>query len=147
MSFGKIKIDPRDSLFSTMIRERNKSTCIFCGKKAPDVKIENSHYWSRGNKTTRFDAENCDSLCWYCHMKNESNKQGKYMEHKLRQLGDAKYEAMRLRAGCFGKYGAYEQKLLMSMLKEDYKGKKHLEKGWLGYELRLSGPLRRVALK
>jgi Bacteriophage Lambda NinG protein len=140
MSFGKIRIDPRDSLFSIMIRERDKR-CVLCGDT--HRKSENSHYWGRGNKMTRFDAQNCEYLCFTCHSREEGNKQGKYRDYKLKTLGQEQYRDLRIRASQTGKYGEYEQKVLMAMLKEDYKAKKHLEKGWLGYQLTMNGPIRR----
>ena len=95
MAFGKIKIDPRDKLFSLMIRERDKHTCVFCGKKKGEVSIQNSHFWGRGCKSLRFEPLNCDALCFYCHYKNEGNKQTEYREWKIKQLGIKKYNELK----------------------------------------------------
>lgn len=135
MAFGKIRIDKNDQLFSRMIRERDKR-CVLCGDTTR--KSECSHFWGRGNKRTRFDARNAEYLCFTCHMRVEGNKQGAYRDYKLKQLGEQKYEELRLRAMDTGKYGEYEKKTLYEYLKEDYKQKRHLSPGWGGYDLTMS---------
>lgn len=130
--FGQIKIDKNDQIFSKMIRERDKR-CVLCGDT--QRKSECSHFWGRGHKSTRFDGENAEYLCFTCHMENEGNKQGKYREYKLRTLGKKGYEALEKRTNTFGKYGAYGKDLLHEILKRDYKDKRHLEKDWKGYQL------------
>ncbi len=130
--FGQIKIDKNDQIFSKMIRERD-GKCVMCGDT--QRKSECSHFWGRGHKSTRFDGENAEYLCFTCHMENEGNKQGKYREYKLKTLGKKKYEALERRTNTFGKYGAYEKDLLNEILKRDYKDKRHLEKDWKGYQL------------
>jgi len=131
MAFGKIKIDPRDKLFSLMIRERDKHTCVFCGKKKEEVSIQNSHFWGRGCKSLRFEPLNCDALCFYCHYKNEGNKQTEYREWKIKQLGIKKYNELEkiYRTG-YKAYGKFEKEKLLNILKEQYKNKEHLKKNW-----------------
>lgn len=131
MGFGKIKLDKNDSLFSKMIRERDNHTCKFCGKNATQSKMENSHFWGRGDKIHRFDPNNCDTLCWYCHMQNEGNKQGRYREYKIKQLGKKLYQQMeRDHYQKTKKYGEYEKNLLYKILSEQYKNKEHLKPDW-----------------
>lgn len=115
-----------------MIRERDGNKCIWCPKSAQQgFKMENSHYWGRGDKTNRFNPLNCDCLCFRCHMENESNKQGKYRTFKMKQLGKKVYDAMeKAHNQGFKKYGEFEKKILNKILKEQYKNKAHLEKGW-----------------
>lgn len=140
MAFGKIKIDPNDKLFSIMIRERDKK-CVLCNDTMR--KAECSHFWGRGNKQTRFDAENAEYLCFTCHCRVEGNKQGEYRTYKLKKLGEEKYNALEIRARGTGKYGEYEKKKLQEIMKEDYKNKVHLQKDWLGYQLTMSDIIRR----
>lgn len=83
-----------DLAFSHYIRDRDKKTCFFCGK----VGSQNSHFWGRGNKGTRYDPENCDYVCGGCHMRHEGSKQGLYRDMKLEQLGPERYAAMERRA-------------------------------------------------
>lgn len=88
-----------DEIFSVEVRTRDNFTCVFCLRtKAQGYQIQNSHYWGRGNKTTRFDLENCDALCAQCHMKHEGSKQGFYTDWKLKQLGKEKFELLRIKA-------------------------------------------------
>jgi hypothetical protein len=123
-----IKVDKQDQLFSKMIRERD-AQCVFCGKGS-DWQLQNSHFWGRGHKATRFDPENCDALCFTCHMSNEGNKQGFYRTWKLSQLGKKRYEALEARHYQTKKYGAYEKPLLFKILKEQYSTGEHLKPKW-----------------
>lgn len=124
----RIKLDKNDVLFSKMIRERDEC-CQFCGKS--DGKLENSHFWGRSDKFHRFDPLNCDTLCFYCHMTNEGNKQGFYRTWKMKRLGKKKYKEMeKLHYQGTKKYGAFEKAYLHNILKEQYKNKDHLKKGW-----------------
>lgn len=120
-----MKIDPRDKIFSKMIRERDEK-CLFCNNPAS----QNSHYWGRNIKNTRFDPENCDGICGGCHFFHESNKQGDYRNKKIEQLGIDGYNALEKRARQFHAYGKYEKDLLLKILKEQYKNQEHLKKNW-----------------
>lgn len=130
MGFGKIKLDPNDVLFSKMIRERDNNKCVFCGRTSEYYSIQNSHYWSRGHKATRFDVENCDALCFVCHNQNEGNKQGFYRDYKLKQLGEEGYRLLEQKHNSIKHYGKYEKKLLNEILKEQYKNGEHLKPNW-----------------
>lgn len=129
MSFGRIKLDPNDVLFSKMIRERD-GACVFCGRRYG--KLENSHFWGRGNKTTRFNALNCDALCFQCHAQNEGNKQGFYRSWKLKQLGEEVYNDLERLARMTGPYGEWEKEIINKSLKAQESARAHLEKGWVG---------------
>jgi len=114
-----IKIDKNDKLFSEMIRERDNWKCVFCGRsREQGYTLQNSHYWGRGNKTTRFDPLNCDTLCFTCHSTHEGSKQGFYREWKLKQLGEKVYKDLEKRARATGHYGVYEKKLVWEALKQ-----------------------------
>ena len=82
-----------DQMFSRWIRARDKR-CFFC----PNPATQNSHFWGRANSATRYDPENCDGICGGCHMRHEGNKQGLYREMKIKQLGQAGYDALQKRA-------------------------------------------------
>ncbi len=132
MSFGKIKLDKNDTLFSVMVRERDNYTCVFCKKKKDDGYVmQNSHFWGRGDKSNRFNPINCDTLCFSCHTQNEGNKQGFYRDFKIKQLGKKVYDEMeKVHYQGFKKYGAFEKDQLQKILKEQYKNKEHLKKDW-----------------
>jgi hypothetical protein len=95
----KIKIKPfikkADALFSLFIRTRD-GQCVSCGRKTG---LQNSHFWSRKRFSTRYDEENCDTLCMGCHKwKWEGEKQGEYRDYMLKKLGVRRYNALRTRA-------------------------------------------------
>lgn len=88
-----------DTLFSRYIRSRD-GKCVRCGR------IENlqcSHFWPRAISSTRYDPDNCDTLCYACHYGNakgwEHSKQGEYRSFKLNQLGKYRYQQLEERAG------------------------------------------------
>lgn len=116
----RIKIDPADTLFSKLIRERDGWKCQFCGTQyePPTSGLQCSHFWGRGNKATRFDPENCDALCYGCHARNEGNKQGFYRDFKIKQLGKKGYNALEKRSKMIAKYGQYNKKQVLAHLKE-----------------------------
>lgn len=131
MGFGKIKIDKNDAIFSKMIRERD-GACVFCGKTAEQTKLENSHFWGRGDKIHRFDPKNCDTLCFRCHMENEGNKQGRYRDFKIKQLGEELYNKMEQdHYQKTKKYGKFEKDALIKILREQYKNEEHLKPDWV----------------
>lgn len=127
----KIKRDPNDVQFSKMIRERD-GRCVFCGKR--DGQLECSHFWGRGNKATRFDARNCDTLCFQCHANNEGNKQGFYRTFKLSQLGEKEYNDMEKRATGMAHYGEFEKAQIKRILTNQYKRGMHKVAGWVGIQ-------------
>lgn len=95
-----------DKEFSKFIRGRD-GKCVRCGKTYPEVQLQNSHFWGRVKKNVRFDPENCDALCATCHYWGdgkrgiipwEEEKQGEYMDFKIKQLGQERYDALRVRA-------------------------------------------------
>lgn len=58
-----------DKAFSAKIRARD-GKCLFPGCNATD-NIQCSHYVGRSNKSTRFDPDNCVTLCWAHHFKSK----------------------------------------------------------------------------
>lgn len=56
-----------DGLFSHQIRTRDKF-CQFPSCMVSDpAKLQNSHYFGRAIKSTRFHPDNCIALCWKHH--------------------------------------------------------------------------------
>lgn len=66
---GAVKIKTVDKYFSRCIRERNNWTCERCGSKheTNSMGLHCSHFHGRGKWATRFDPDNCFSLCYGCH--------------------------------------------------------------------------------
>ena len=91
-----------DTLFSKWIRERD-GKCVRCGSVE---RLQCSHFWPRKVSATRFDPENCDTLCYKCHYGDryhgwEYAKQGEYRIYKINQLGEERYQKMEERFNTF----------------------------------------------
>lgn len=89
-----------DKTFSAYIRARDKK-CVRCGWEGKSLQC--SHFWPRAISSTRYDPENCDTLCYGCHYGDrlrgwEYAKQGEYRDFKIKQLGEERYKNLALRA-------------------------------------------------
>ena len=64
-----IKIDPRDTLFSKLVRTRARWQCEFCHKQFQegDRGIECAHIIGRRAKSVRWHPDNALSLCHHHH--------------------------------------------------------------------------------
>ena len=106
-----MKRDAADDAFSKAIRTRDKWTCQRCGREFEEHERKNldcSHYWGRGRENTRFDPENCDSLCGrytsgQCHLKWEKEFKPEYEKFKIKQLGQRGVDLLRIRAHTYRK--------------------------------------------
>lgn len=102
MAFG-IKRNATDALFSDCVREIAGWKCERCGKQYVKKEslggsgLECSHYWSRRNRSVRWDFENAASLCSYCHRLFTENPS---LHHSffIKRLGQEKYEQLGIRA-------------------------------------------------
>jgi hypothetical protein len=96
----KIKLRKTDILFSKYIRKRDKFTCQRCGQVYPDGGrgLHCSHYWGRGRENTRFDPENCITLCWGCHRIWDGDGRGDYRDFMVKRLGQEGYDLLDIRA-------------------------------------------------
>lgn len=87
-------ITKADTEFSKWIRARDKK-CVRCGRTNL---LQCSHFWSRSHKATRYDPDNCDTLCYPCHYGNskgwEFEKNGAYQDFKFNQLGKERFNAL-----------------------------------------------------
>jgi hypothetical protein len=72
-----------DARFSQFIRNRD-GRCVRCGKVE---RLQCSHFWNRRKWATRYDPDNCDTLCWGCHRLWEYDKAGAYRDYMLNKLG------------------------------------------------------------
>lgn len=103
-----------DEVFSTQIRKRD-GRCLYQNCPVSDVaKLQCSHYVGRATKSTRFDPDNCISLCWHHHFKSkeygyEYQKQrkevhgwdGQYTIFMKKWLGTERFEALLTRSKVF----------------------------------------------
>ena len=111
----RIKIRQADKQFSLYIRNRDEWKCNRCLKQYDEGSqgLHNSHFWSRGRESTRFDPENCDAMCFGCHQYLGSNP-AEYTEWKRKQLGETKFNKLKLRAHWLAKK---DDKAVLSWLK------------------------------
>ena len=94
-----------DSLFSRLILERDK-VCQRCGARTG---LTCSHYWNRWRAATRFDKDNCVSLCIRCHRiweyakRSVTHEVAEYREFMIKRLGQEKFEELARRSETFMK--------------------------------------------
>jgi 5-methylcytosine-specific restriction endonuclease McrA len=110
-----------DELFSLKIRHRHGWQCQRCGAKFARLaqNLHCSHFWSRSNKATRYDEDNCDALCADCHAIWEDDKNGAYRAFKISQLGQERFDALKRRARSCIKFGAWELEQMLRELMEE----------------------------
>jgi hypothetical protein len=76
-----------DIIFSIYIRRKDAindiATCVTCGKKDHWQKLQNGHFMSRSNYSTRWDENNVGVQCYGCNI-SRSGEQYKFSQY----LGD-----------------------------------------------------------
>jgi len=87
-----IKITPADSWFSKCIRLRASWKCENCHKQydSSSCGLHCSHFHGRGTWSTRFDPDNCEALCYSCHMYFTANPH-EHQRHIFDKLGAGAY--------------------------------------------------------
>jgi len=104
----RIKLCPADITFSRYIRVRDRE-CQRCHSKVEfngaglPKSHECSHYFGRGKEGTRFDPQNCDTLCMGCHKIWGSDDKEGYRSFKVKQMGEQEFQLMNLRAWSYCK--------------------------------------------
>lgn len=86
-----------DRNYSTHIIKRDGEKCLRCNCISF---LSNSHFHGRSHSATRYDDENCDCLCVWCHTILEAlkNTGEEYYEWKLKQLGAERFRLLAERA-------------------------------------------------
>ena len=93
---GAVKIRPADKAFSDCVRERAGWKCERCGsyfEPGRRMGLHCSHFHGRGKWSTRFDGDNCQALCYGCHMQMGSHPD----EHRrlmMEKLGPGGYDLL-----------------------------------------------------
>jgi hypothetical protein len=78
-----------DTIFSQYIRLRfaknEIAECVTCGKKDHWKKLQNGHFMSRSNYSTRWDENNCQVQCVVCNVyrAGEQYKYSLFLGNKL----------------------------------------------------------------
>lgn len=99
----QIKIDKADTIFSKYIRLRDKKCCrcwseVHLNENGDPISHTNSHYFGRRKENTRFDIENCDTLCLGCHQIWGSDDHEAYRDFKIKQLGEQGFKNLTIRS-------------------------------------------------
>lgn len=99
----RIKIDKADREFGFFIKARDHWMCQRCGAQHEEGSsgIHCSHFWGRGKENTRFDEENCDSICFGCHNFFHAHPE-EHRRWKLKQLGEKGFRDLEIRAHMIG---------------------------------------------
>lgn len=128
VAFGRTKIDPADEAFSWWIRLRDMK-CMRC--RTPVTlnplglpnSLTNSHYFGRTREATRFEPDNCDTLCFGCHRYWEVENREEYRDFKIKQLGQKRFDTLAIQANTYHKKDRLSEKLYWrAKLREDYLG-------------------------
>lgn len=118
-----IKIDPADRVFSQYIRLRD-GKCMRCGSVIEfndlglPVTHQASHFFGRGQESTRFDPDNLDCLCYGCHQYWGSQNREDYRAFKISQLGQDRFDSLMVKAKTYKKK---DRKLELIIAKERLK--------------------------
>lgn len=87
-----------DAVFSKYVRnyysdESGNVECVTCGRTYPIAKIQNGHFISRKNYSTRWLFENCAPQCYGCNVMQQGQQflfskwiDSKYGEGKAEEL-------------------------------------------------------------
>ena len=106
----KAKLDRADTLFSRYIRLRDKK-CLYCGREGEMTKdgfpikgLQNSHYWGRGHESTRFEPDNCMTLCAYHHnYLGHGEGRDEYRDMMIKKLGEKRFKTLELQKNTYKK--------------------------------------------
>jgi hypothetical protein len=85
----KTLIKKLDTIFSIYIRRKDAindiATCVTCGKKDHWKNLQNGHFMSRSNYSTRWDENNVGVQCYGCNISRagEQYKFSQYLGNKL----------------------------------------------------------------
>ena|SRR3990167_2633312 len=124
----KIKISALDALFSQYIRLRD-GRCVCCADPASPHKrdpkercgtyretvLHAAHIFGRGQKSTRFNADNAVSLGFRCHRWMDSHTTEKHA-WQAQRLGPARWHDLRRQAATPGKP---DQALILLWLRQE----------------------------
>ena len=103
MSIFKVRLRATDRLFSKYIRSRDGWACLACGSRSKDYREDGqglhcSHFWGRGHENTRFDPDNCISLCAYHHRLWAEEERDCYKDFMINRLGRIGFDLLDVRA-------------------------------------------------
>ena len=112
MGWFKIKINPTDKAMSLLVRELADWKCERCGRQfsPPTAILQNSHFISRGNLSTRYDLENTAALCVSCHRHfSQFENQKEHKRFFVRKLGRKRFKKLMERKNFFFKASGQDE--------------------------------------
>ncbi|MCR4319774.1 MAG: recombination protein NinG [Candidatus Brocadiaceae bacterium] len=115
MSKERSKLEKRlDAIFSKFIRLRDKLTCQRCGKQFGKFTtgIQNSHFWGRRHRSTRWSENNCVALCGGCHIHLTGNPELHRQWYRGR-IGNSAYDKLEYQHSKAGHFTENDLKLLL----------------------------------
>lgn len=117
-----------DDIFSLYIRlkysdENGLVQCYTCGTPKPYkgggmLGIQNGHYWSRKESSTRWDEDNCRPQCYNCNVRNPSQSLPIYAQKLRKELGDMRFDMLEIKAKSTTKLTAFEYQILIDQYTE-----------------------------
>lgn len=101
-----------DIVFSLYIRLRDAmdgglTRCISCGELLPFGQMQCGHYFTRHNRSVRWDEENCHSQCVVCNCHKSGNLDG-YTPNLIMKIGQEHFDALNVRAHGIRKWSGDE---------------------------------------
>jgi len=102
MSWGRIRRDPLDALFSDYIRKRAGWCCERCGICPSRRGLDCSHFHGRAKQAVRYDEDNAVALCKNCHRYFGSHKT-EYEDWFKQYIGEERYNMLEGRMRQIGK--------------------------------------------
>ena len=102
-----------DKAVSDYLKAKSKGICVRCGKHRKNMGV--SHYWSRKHRSTRWEIDNLDWMCWLpCHYTAEHEKQGWYRDYMIGKLGERGYQTLMVKANTVTKFSRQDIQLLIN---------------------------------
>lgn len=90
----KPSVKKLDDLFRKYIRLRDNMTCQRCAKQKG--KLEVAHFYSRAIKSTRWEPDNVQLLCFSCHYLFAHQNPLEFAEYWSKMLGPERMSALRI---------------------------------------------------
>lgn len=104
----RMRLDHADIVFSQCIRLRDRK-CVRCHSPVElnfqglPKSHQNSHYFGRTREGTRYEPDNCDTLCHGCHRFWEKEDREAYRHFKVKQLGQKRFDSLHLQSNTYFK--------------------------------------------
>ena len=85
-------VDKLDKLISQIVRAYEHGICEHCKGKANQC----HHYFGRMRYSTRFEFDNCLSLCWVCHRYWAHQKYEDCRDYLISRIGQKRFDELKL---------------------------------------------------